>query len=362
MIEQAGRVMSSPYMQWAKTHLQARFNLASSGLLNYPLSKLPVKVEDLELSGASYYGFEPLQKALAAKSDVPTDEVVAATGTSMANHLAMATLINPGDEVLIEHPTYELLISTAQYLGAEVKRFARAYEKDFQIDLDEVERNVTPRTRLIIITNLHNPTSAFTDNETLKRLGEIARRVRAHVLVDEVYLEALFDDAPRSAFHLGAEFVTTNSLTKVYGLSGLRCGWILARPAMAKKLWHLNDLFGVIPAHSAERLSCIALEHLDEIGAHARSLLETNKELLNSFYATRDDLDWWPHRFGTVSFPRLKRGDVDALCRLLVEKYETSITPGRFFEMPQHFRIGIGCDTEMLREGLDRLNEALNEM
>jgi len=93
MIEQAGRVMSSPYMQWAKTHLRARFNLASSGLLNYPLSKLPVKVEDLELSGASYYGFEPLQKALAAKSGVSTDRVVAATGTSMANHLVMAALI-----------------------------------------------------------------------------------------------------------------------------------------------------------------------------------------------------------------------------------------------------------------------------
>src|ERR1043165_9227191 len=249
MIEQAGRVMSSPYMQWAKTHLQARFNRASSGLLNYPLSKLPVKVEDLELSGASYYGFEPLQKALAAKSGVPTDAVVAATGTSMANHLVMAALIKPGDEVLIERPTYELLISTAQYLGAEVKRFARAYEKDFQIDLDDVERNITPRTRLIVITNLHNPTSAFTGDETLKRLGEIARRVGAHVLVDEVYLEALFDVAPRSAFHLGEAFVTTNSLTKVYGLSGWRCGWILARLELAKKLWHLNDLFGVIPAH-----------------------------------------------------------------------------------------------------------------
>jgi aspartate/methionine/tyrosine aminotransferase len=362
MIEQAGRVMSSPYMQWAKTHLQARFNLASSGLLNYPLSKLPVKVEDLELSGASYYGFEPLQKALAAKSDVPTEQVVAATGTSMANHLVMAALIEPGDEVLIEHPTYELLISTAQYLGAEVKRFSRPQENGFQIDLDEVARAVTTRTRLIVITNLHNPTSALTDGETLKRLGEIARRVSAHVLVDEVYLEALFDDAPRSAFHLGEEFVTTNSLTKVYGLSGLRCGWILARPELAKKLWHLNDLFGVIPAHSAERLSCIALEHLGEIGTYTRHLLETNKELLNAFYATRDDLDFVPHRFGTVSFPRLKRGRVDELCRLLVEKYETSITPGRFFEKPQHFRIGIGCETAMLTEGLERLNRALDEI
>jgi aspartate/methionine/tyrosine aminotransferase len=234
-------------------------------------------------------------------------------------------------------------------------------EKDFQIDLDEVARRASPRTRLIIITNLHNPTSTFTNDETLKGLREIARKVGAHILVDEVYLEALFETAPRSAFHLGEEFITTNSLTKVYGLSGLRCGWILARAELAEKLWHLNDLFGVIPAHSAERLSCIALENLAEIGAHARRLLETNGELLNSFYASRDDLDWSPHSFGTVSFPRLKQGGVDELCQLFVEKYETSVTPGRFFEMPQHFRIGIGCETAMLKEGLERLNSALDE-
>src|ERR671933_243009 len=112
MILQAGRMMSSPYMQWAKTHLQARFNLASSGLLNYSLSKLPVKIEDLELSGPSYYGYEPLQKALAAKCNVTPECVVAATGTSMANHLVMALLLTRGDEVLVENPTYELLTET----------------------------------------------------------------------------------------------------------------------------------------------------------------------------------------------------------------------------------------------------------
>jgi aspartate/methionine/tyrosine aminotransferase len=201
----------------------------------------------------------------------------------------------------------------------------------------------------------------LTNNETLKHLGEIARRVGARILIDEVYLEALFERAPRSAFHLGTEFITTNSLTKVYGLSGLRCGWILAEPDLAKRLWHLNDLFGVIPAHAAERLSCFALEHLDGIAAHARHLLETNTRVLNSFFNTRDDLDWIRHEHGTVSFPRLKQGSADRLCALLAEKYETSVVPGRFFEMPQHFRIGIGGETETLTAGLERLSLALDE-
>ncbi len=362
MNEQAERVKGSAYMLWAKTRSQARFNLASSGLANYPLAELPVKIEDLELTGPSFYGYEPLQQAIAAKCDVPVESVVAATGTSMANHLAMAALLEPGDEVLIEHPTYELLVSLARYLGAAVKRFARSFENGFRIDPQEVERAITPRTRLVVLTNLHNPGGVLTRGGTLRQVGEVASKVGARVLIDEVYLDAAFEPAPRSAFHLGDEFISTNSLTKVYGLGGLRCGWVLAPPDLAQKMWRLNDLFGVIPAHAAERLSLIALANLDRIAERARLLLETNGALLNSFLDARDDLDKIKHEFGTVSFPRLKQGDVDDLCALLIEKYETSVVPGRFFEARQHFRIGIGCDTATLTAGLERLGMALDEL
>jgi aspartate/methionine/tyrosine aminotransferase len=354
--------MSSEYMLWAKTRSQARFNLASSGLANYPLARLELRLEDLELSGQSYYGYEPLQHALADKLAVPFKSVVAANGTSMANHLAMAALIEPGDEVLIEQPTYELLLSTAQYLGASIKRFRRRFEDGFRPDPAEVLRHLTSRTRLIVLTNLHNPSSALTDAETLRRLGEMAREAGARVLVDEVYLDALFDQAPRSAFHLGDEFVATGSLTKVYGLSGLRCGWILAAPELAQRMWRLNDLFGVIPAHAAERLSCLALDQLSVIAAHARRVLETNGALLNSFFDSRDDLQVARYEFGTVAFPRLREGSADALCALLAEKYETAVVPGGFFEMPQHFRIGIGGERASVEEGLRRVGLALDEL
>ena len=362
MIDQTERVMGSAYMQWAKTHLQARFNLASSGLEPYPLAKLPVTLDKLELTGPSFYGYEPLQKALAKKCGVSPDCVVAATGTSMANHLVMAATLNAGDEVLIEQPAYEPLVSAARYLGAEVKRFVRSFEDGFRLDPDEVARAVSKRTRLIVLTNLHNPSSALVPNERLRKLGEIAQEIGARVLVDEVYLDALFENATPTAFHFGQQFITTSSLTKVYGLGGLRCGWILAEPSLAKKLWYLNDLFGVIPAHTAERLSCIALENLDEIATHARRLLETNTRLLNAFLDSRDDLECTPHRFGTVAFPRLRKGSVEALSTLLTEKYEASVVPGKFFDMPQHFRIGIGCGTATLREGLARLGEALSHI
>jgi aspartate/methionine/tyrosine aminotransferase len=127
-------------------------------------------------------------------------------------------------------------------------------------------------------------------------------------------------------------------------------------------MWRLNDLFGVIPAHAAERLSCIALAHLDRIAAGARSRLEANGELLNQFLSSRDDLKASKLEYGTISFPQLRQGSVDELCALLREKYETSIVPGKFFEMPQHFRLGIGGDSQMLAAGLEGLGAALDEI
>jgi aspartate/methionine/tyrosine aminotransferase len=193
-------------------------------------------------------------------------------------------------------------------------------------------------------------------------LGEIARRAGARVLVDEVYLEALFDSQARSAFHLGEHFVATSSLTKAYGLSGLRCGWILAAPELAERMWRLDDLFGVIPAHAAERLSVIALDHLEEIAAQVRLLLAKNRALLERFLDSRNDLLAVRPEAGTIVFPRLVSGSVDRLCALLREKYEASVVPGRFFEMPEHFRLGIGGDTGELAEGLRRLGAALDEL
>ena len=354
-------VKSSEYMEWAKTRSHSRFNLATSGVRHFPMSELGVTVEDIEISGPSWYGYEPLQRALAAKCGVQAENVVAANGTSLANHLAIASVIEPGDEILIEHPVYEPLLSLAHYVGAEVKRFRRPLENCFNVDLTEIERAVTPRTKLIAVTNLHNPSGAVTSEETLKRIGDIALGVGARVLVDEVYLEMLFGHA-RSAFHLGGHFIATGSLTKAYGLSGLRCGWILAEPELARKVWRLNDLFGVIPAHSAERLSVIALGRLDLIAARARLLLDANRPLLQAFIDSREDLEVTAPQFGTTAFPRLRQGSVDRLCYLLREKYETTVVPGKFFEMEDHFRIGIGCDTEMLKPALDRLALALDEL
>jgi len=356
------REIHSNYIEWSKLRSATRYNLASSGVLAYPLAELGLRTEDLEISAPDGYGYLPLIKRLAAKSGVPEDCVVHTQGTSMANHLAMASLIEADDEVLIEEPAYEAIISTALYLGARIRRFPRIFEAGFQVDPREVERAISPRTRLIVLTNLHNPSGVRTPEDALKLVGEIARSVGAHVLVDEVYLENCFDSPWQPAFRLGRNFVSTGSLTKAYGLGGLRCGWILAAAPLAERIWRINDLFGVTAPHPADLLSAIALEKLPQITARAKKLLDANRALLKSFLDSRRDLiTIWPNE-GPIAFPQLADGHADAFCQLLSEKYETSVVPGHFFESPEHFRVGVGGKTEDVDEGLSRLGAALDEL
>lgn len=355
-------IKGSPYIEWAKTKSVAKYNLALSGVLTYPLAELDIPIEEVATAATSTYGYEPLINGLAKHCNVAPDCVVHATGTSFANHLAMATILERGDEVLIEYPTYDPLLCVPEYLGAKINRFQRRFEDGFCIDVDEIQRNLTPRTKLIVITNLHNPSGVLTDNDTLKQLGELAAGCGARVLVDEVYLESMYERAQASSFHLGKQFVVTSSLTKAYGLSGLRCGWIFAEPELARKMWRLNDIFGVIPPHAAERLSVIALANLEKISARAKQLLEPNRALLKQFLDSRKDLQTVRTDFGTTSFPRLLKSNVETLCANLREKYQTAVVPGHFFEMPQHFRIGICSETEFVATGLAALSAALDEL
>lgn len=353
----------SIYMHWAKTRPKVTYDLALSGILNLRFSELGAQIDDIDLNGDDSYGYRPLVDAIAGHRQVDPDSVVTISGgTSMANHLAMAAAIDHGDEVLIEQPTYEPLIALAEYFGADIKRFPRSFENDFRVDVDLLAREITSRTRLIVLTNLHNPSSTLIDEETLRRIGELARDVGAQVLVDEVYLEAMFEDAPRSCVHLGPQFISTSSLTKGYGLSGLRCGWILAEPELANRIRLLHDIFGALAPHPAERLSVLALTRLPKFIARARTILETNRATLKDFLDSREELQAVRTDYGTTSFPLLLKGRVDDLWTLLNDKYDTAFVPGRFFESPQHLRLGMCAEPELFTEGVKRLGMAMDEL
>jgi len=356
-----GRTLASDYMRFAKLETGARYNLASSGIADLDLADLGVSLTDLALNGANAYGHAPFIAAIAARFGVdPACVVAPGGGCSFANHLALAALVSPGDEVLVEDPTYELLVSTLGYLQARVRRFPRRPEERWRLDPTAVAAALTPKTRLVALTNLHNPSSALAEASAISAIAGAAASVGARVLVDEVYLELTFGAGKaRTAFAEGGNAIVTSSLTKAYGLSGLRCGWILAPAPLAERMRRLNDLFAVAPAHVAERLSLIALGRLDGLRARANAVLAQNRAAYRRILGDHPGLDQVVFDQGTTVFPRLVDGDGDAFFARLKARFETSVVPGRFFGRPGHIRVGLGGDPAMTRSGLERLAEAL---
>ena len=350
----------SVYMTWAKRHVGARYNLATSGILRCEASDLPLRLEEIPLSGPDGEGYAPLKEAIGAKYGVGAEQVVLCEGTSFANFLACSTVLEPGDEVLIEQPTYEPLLAMIRYLGVTVKRFPRTLEGRYQIDPDGLGRLISSRTRLIVITSPHNPSGVVADPASLSRIAEIAERAGAWVLLDEVYRDVLLEEAPPSAVHLGPRVIATSSLTKSYGLGGLRCGWVLCEETLAERMRRLNDLMGVEGPAPSQAMAFAAFRALPALEARVRALIEPNARLAHAFLREHADLLECvvPPRSSFV-FPRLRHSESSDLLHDRLRERETSIVPGRFFENPRHFRLGFAVATPDVAEGLRRLSETL---
>ncbi len=355
------RNLKSEYMHFAKFGAGAAYNLASSGVKDALLSDLDLSWADLALHGPNAGGYRPLMDKVAARFAIPTECVtMPGGGCSFANHLALAALVQPGARVLVEDPTYELLIDQLGYLQADIHRFRREASGGWRLEPDRVAEVLTPGTKLVVLTNLHNPTGQFTDAATIHKVAEAAARVGAMVMVDEVYLELMVKDGPAlTSFRPEGNIVVTSSLTKAYGVTGLRCGWILAPAPIATRLTRLNDLYGVHPPHIAERMAMVALDRLPHLRARANALIEPNRAAYREILGEHPALDQIILNQGTTVFPRLRHEDGDRLFERLRRDFDTSLVPGRFFGRPDHVRIGLAQDPDTTRKGFVRLAEAL---
>lgn len=348
----------SLYMHWAKTHRHLPIDLTPSNVLACALDDLPGARNALDLAGDNDEGYGPLVEAIATRYGVSMERVATAIGTSGANFLVALALVERGDDVLVEQPAYDPLLAVAGSIGARVLRFERRFEDNYALEPGRVARAMTSSTRLVILTQPHNPTGGLAEDDAIAAIAAAAARQRAYVLVDEVYLDAARGCGARPAVLLADNIISTNSLTKSYGLAGLRCGWAIASPEIAERIRRARDLVDGTGAIPAERLSVVAFAHLERLAERARTVLEPNGRMVREWLANTAQLEGFVNA-GTVAFPRI-RGEADAgpFCRALEQK-EVAVVPGHFFESPAHFRIGLGVKPETLRTGLARIREAL---
>ncbi len=350
----------APYMEWARHRPRPEVDLAGSNLLACTLDDLPGAREALDLAGESPDGYPPLIEAIARRYGVTPDRVASAGGCSGANFLACAAILETGDEVLMEHPAYDPLAATARMLGASVVSFERRFEEGYALDPERIAAAIGGKTRLIVVSSPHNPSGVLASAEALRALGGIAEKAGALVLVDEVYLDAALGDRHPPAALLSPAFISTNSLTKSWGLASLRCGWALAAPEVAERIRRARDVVDVWGPIPSDRLAVLAFRHLDRLAERARTLIETNARVLADVIAGRVELECVPSS-ATIAFPRFRdRRNAEPFVRRLFAEHGVAVAPGRFFDSPAHFRLSFGGATDQLRRGLDAIARCLD--
>ena len=352
------------YMRWAKGQPKAPINLARSGVELCPLSVLGATRRDLVISHPPGYGWLPLRRAIGRRYRVSADSVFPVSGgTSLANWVAIAAALDGaprGSEVIVERPTYEPLLRVPQALGHRVRRMNRRWQDDWAVDLDRFARLVTQKTRLAVVSNLHNPSGALIPDATLRAMAMRLAEVGGYLLVDEVYAECLWRGRTSSAVHTGPNVITTNSLTKAYGLDGLRQGWMLGPADLVERAGWIHDLLGVNGVAPGEQLSLLAFRKLKAVVTRAHRFLDEGLATLREWLEAERRLKVSVPPGGNVVFPRLPAGvDADRLAERLRTRYGTLVVPGRFFEAPRHVRLSFGIGARKLKRGLENVSRAL---
>lgn len=354
----------APYLYWAKSRQPALIDLAGSNLVHCAMEDLPGAREAIELTAPNDNGYAPIVEAIAKHYGVDTNRVVTSIGCSGANFIAAATLLSAGDDVLIERPTYDPLIGVCRLMGATVRRFERRFDAGFSIAPDEVRRLLTPRTRLIIVTTPHNPSGVSVPLDVLSALAAHADSCGAHLLVDEVYLDGACGvrgepTGSRSAAAIDGPVIVTSSLTKSYGLAGLRSGWAIAPAATAERMRRARDVIDNASPAPSDRLAALAWSHQPSLAARARKILTTNVGIAREFFQTHPDFLLAEPPSCSVVFPRLAGVPDSAFFVQKVLEQGVAVAPGSFFEYDAHFRISVAGRTDLLQAGLQTIGAAV---
>jgi hypothetical protein len=326
----------------------------------------------LDWNGVSFRGLPALRAAVIAQANLgdhcTPDHVLITAGAAEANYLAMMQLVQPGDEVVLETPGWPQAAVLARAIGAKIKLLHRQEADGWALPIDALRAAVTPRTKLIFLTNPNNPTGALLSPAELSAVANIADQVGAWLLVDEVYA-GLEWDAPRAPSIAGiyARGITTGSVSKALGLQGLRTGWLISQDEgllMDATILRENssEIMNILGEHIAE----IALrpDRLTAALAQARQDGKANLDHLDTFIAAQPGLAWVRPRAGLIGLARLPDGLLaDPFARqLLAAPYRTFLLPGTAYDQPHHIRLGVGGGAAVnLPLGLARLKALLDK-
>jgi len=320
----------------------------------------------MKLTYGSIEGSDYLKKGIQSLyKKVGPEQIVTTHGAIAANYLVLMCLVEPEDEVITIVPTYQQHYSIPESIGAKVHKVQLRSENDFKLNLDEIRALVNEKTKLISFANPNNPTGAELDVETLNEIAEIARSVNAYVLSDEAYrgLSLDKDDYTASIVDIYEKGISTSSMSKTYALAGIRTGWVCASRDLIEKINIRRDYNHISCSMIDDYIAAIALENKSAIVNRSKSIIKNNLEIIDSWIERNPGFSYVKPKAGPVIVIKY---DLDMpskmFCKKLLEVKSVLVIPGDVLDIPSHFRVGIGNNSDSLVEGLSRISEFYNSI
>ena len=348
---------------------QVRYDLSESGVEALTLEDAVRSIDELRAVPLGYgdgRGREATRALVAAfHPGAEADDVLITTGTSEANFLALATLVSPGDEVVVVMPMYMQVHGIARGLGARVREVWLREERGWRIDLEELRAAVSDRTKAICLCQPNNPTAQRLSRAEVEEIARIAESRGAWVLSDEIFRGAERDGDETVTFSgVSERAIVTGGLSKVYGMPGLRIGWVVGPRERIAAAWSLKDYTTIAPATLSELIAEQALVKRAQLVKRARYLMNERWPLLES-WALRHSraLHWTPPEAGSICFFSYQWPiDSVVLSDRLIREWSTMLVPGAHFSAERHLRIGFGMPSRVLDAGLAALDRLLVEL
>lgn len=325
-------------------------------------------VLDMPLGYSQSNGTIPLRERLAAIYPGATvNHIEVTNGTSEANYLVALALLQPGDEMAMELPNYMQLWGVPESLQAKVRPFHLRADRGWEPDWDEFERAVTPRTRLLYLSNPNNPSGAVLPDAAMRRIVERCESTGTILLADEVYLGAEIDgERTRSFWGMSDRVVVTSGLSKAYGIPGVRIGWIVGPPQLIETCWSQHDYLTIGPNKLSDMVARVAVapDNREKLYARTRAILGENLPIIERWAAGFGGLlEFNRPRAGAMTLVRY-RSPVPSLevCERIRVEQQTLVVPGRHVGLEGYLRIWYGGRQEYITEGLRRIGAVLSTL
>ena len=331
-------------------------------------SALQEKINTVPLGYSEARGTIELRTALAnTYPDTTAEEIFVATGAIEANFLLFNVLVQPGDHVIVVDPAYQQLQSVPRALGAQVELLSVVHDDGYYYDMDQLRAMVRPNTKLIVVNTPHNPTGAMLSEAQITDLIDIARESDAWILSDEAYRWIEHPDGERIPAPMRGRYekgISVGTVSKPFGVPGLRIGWFAAPAEIAQAAWSVRDYVSLSPGKLSDIITTAIVTHREALFERNAQIIGTNLKTANDWFTTHRDLVRWnPPQAGLLAMMSYTaRIDSRTLGDRLAGEAGVMLAPGDAFGMPGRLRIGIGQDPVVFREGLERTSDFLKKV